>query len=110
MIILGRYENEGVEEVDLRSPIPGVRLAVLSHHGRHRFIEERQLEIPDINQFEPRIAALAGDAVDPIGNGLGPATRSCAADDDGDIDHRFLSLSLKSNGVAARSSIREVRL
>src|ERR1700724_1827022 len=91
MIILGRYENEGVEEVDLRSPIPGVRLAVLSHHGRHRFIEERQLEIPDINQFEPRIAALAGDAVDPIGNGLGPATRSCAAHDDGDIDHRFSS-------------------
>src|ERR1700692_3241575 len=94
MIILGRHENEGVEGVDLRSPIPGMRLGVPSHHGRHRLIEERQLEILNINQFKPRVAALAGDAMDPIGNWCGPAPRWSTANDDGYIDHRFVPLSL----------------
>jgi hypothetical protein len=87
VIIFGRHENEGVEGIDLCSPLAGMRLGVFLHHGGGRFIEERQPEFRNVDQFKPRIAALAGDSVNPPRNGFGAATRSGTAEDDGYVDH-----------------------
>jgi hypothetical protein len=64
-----------------------MRLGVFLHHGGRRFIEERQGEIRNVDQFKPRIATFAGDTVNLPGNGFGAPTRSGTAEDDGYVDH-----------------------
>src|SRR6266576_385372 len=66
MIVLGRYENIGIEIVDLGGPGFCVRLTILSHGRRHRLVEERQVEIFDVYKFELSIAAFFRDCVDPL--------------------------------------------
>ena len=65
MIVLGRHEDEGVELLDLCSPGLVVRLAVLTHGCRDRLIEQGQIEILYVHDFERCIAPLARDVIDP---------------------------------------------
>src|SRR6266436_6471089 len=91
MVVLWRHEYETVERIDLRGPSLGVFLGVLSHRWRHRFIEQRQVEILDVDQLELCLRALLGKFVNPLGDGLANAPRSGAANDDCDFQHDCLS-------------------
>src|SRR5438309_2194096 len=92
MIILGRDEDIAVKRTDLRGPCCGVGLTVLPHYGRHRLVEERQVVIFDVYEFELGVATLFRDFVDPFGHGLAVAAGPCTSDDDGDSKHKFPSL------------------
>ena len=85
MIILGRDEDIAVKRADLGGPRFGVRFTVLSRHGRHRLVEERQVEVFDVHEFKLGVAPLLCDFVNPFGHGLAVATRSRASDDDADF-------------------------
>src|SRR6266516_4088532 len=83
MIILRRDEDTAIKRTDLGGPCFGVRLTVLPHDGRHRLVEERQVEVFNVHEFELGVGALFRDFVDPFGNGLAVATGPRAPDDDG---------------------------
>src|SRR6266404_2299146 len=51
MVVLGRYENVGVERADLGSPCFGMRFTVLPHYWWHRLVEKRQVEVFDVNEL-----------------------------------------------------------
>src|SRR2546426_2127552 len=51
MIILRRDEDIAIKRTDLGGPRLGVRLTVLPHDGRHRLVEERQVEVFDVHEF-----------------------------------------------------------
>src|SRR6266849_2800310 len=89
MIILGRDEDKTIERTDLRGPRFGVRLTVLPHDGRHRLVEERQVEVLNVHEFELGVGALFCDFVDPFGDGLAVATRPRASEDDSNSKHSF---------------------
>src|SRR5439155_17084196 len=90
MIILGRNEDVAIERADLGGPRFGVGLTVLPHDGRHRLVEERQVVIFDVHEFEPGVGALFRDFVDPFGDGLAVAAGPRASEDDGNSKHSFL--------------------
>src|SRR5206468_995777 len=87
MIILGRNEDVAVKRADLGGPCFGVRLAVLAHDGRHRLVENRQVEVFDVHEFELSIAAFFRDFVDPLRYRLAISTRPCASENDCDLYH-----------------------
>jgi two-component system nitrogen regulation response regulator GlnG len=87
VVVLRRHEDEGIETRDLRRPDLGVRLAVLAQRRRQRLVEQRQLEVGDVDQLELRVAAPGSDAEHPFRHRLGLAARSRAADDDTDLEH-----------------------
>ena len=89
MIVLGRDEDIAVKGADLGGPYFGVRFTVLSHYGRHRLVEERQVEVFDVHEFELGVPTLFRDFVDPFGNGLAIAAGPCASDDDGNSKHNI---------------------
>ena len=108
MVVLGGDEDERVEGRDLRGPGLRVRLRVLVHRGRHRLVQERQIEGRDVDNLERRVVPLRSDVVDPARDGLGLATGTGAADDDRYVQHlasprRFWSSHL---GPRVRSSRR----
>src|SRR5204863_9338235 len=84
MIVFGRNEDIAIKRADLGGPRFGVRFTVLPHAGWHRLVEERQVEVFDVHEFELGVATLMGDFVNPFGYGLPLATGSCTADDNGD--------------------------
>src|SRR5436190_16105299 len=90
MIILRRDEDIASKRTDLGGPRFGVRLTVLPHDGRHRLVEERQVEVFDVHEFELGVGALFRDFVDPFGDGLAVAPRPRASHDDGNSKHSFL--------------------
>ena len=90
MIVLGRDENVGIERVDFGGPRFGVRLTVLPHYWRHRFVQEWQIKIFDVDEFEFSVAALLRDFVNPFSYGLAVATGPRASDDNGNLEHMFL--------------------
>jgi hypothetical protein len=92
MIVFGRHEDEGVELLNLSRPGFGVRLAVLPHGCRDRLIEQGQVEILYVHDFERGVASLAGDVIDPACDGLRLASRPRASDDDSDFQHESASL------------------
>ena len=59
--------------------------------GRHRLVEERQVEVFDVHEFELGVGTLLCDFVNSFGHGLAVATGSCTSDDDGDSEcfHNF---------------------
>ena len=61
MVVLRRDEEIAVERAHLGGPYFGVRLTVLPHYRRHWFIEERQVEVFDVHEFELGVAALFRD-------------------------------------------------
>src|SRR5438132_7084644 len=61
MIILGRDENIAVKRADLGGPCLGVRFGILAHYGRHRFVEEWEVVIFDVHEFELCVATLLRD-------------------------------------------------
>src|SRR5580693_350061 len=102
MIVLGRHEDEAVELLDLCSPGLGVRLAVLTHGCRDRLIEQGQIEILYVHDFERGIAALARDVIDPARDGLRLSARPRASNDDGDFQHESGSFSRGSRTMSYR--------
>jgi len=52
MIILGRDEDIAVKRADLSGLYFGVSLIVLPHYGRHRLVEERQVEVFNVPECE----------------------------------------------------------
>src|SRR6266481_1150248 len=91
MVVLGRDENVGIETLDLGGPRFGVGLTVLPHYRWHRFVEKRQVKIFDVHELELGVAALLCDFVNPFSHGLAIATRPRASNDDGTLQHKFLS-------------------
>src|SRR6266404_7665320 len=61
MIVVGRDEDIPVKRADFGGPYFGVRFTVLPHYGRHRLVEERQVVIFDVHEFELGVAALFRD-------------------------------------------------
>jgi hypothetical protein len=55
------------------------------HYGRHRFIEERQFVILDIDNFKLRVVAVFQKVVHPLCDGRGFSSRSRTADDDSNL-------------------------
>ena len=68
-------------------PALGVRLAVLAERRRHGLVEERQVEVREVDELELGVAALLGEVVDPPGDGFAVAAGAGAAEDDADLDH-----------------------
>ena len=89
--VLGRHEDEGVELLDLCSPGLGVRLAVLTHGCRDRLVEQGQVEILDVHDFERGVASFARDVIDPPRDGFRLAFRPRASDDDSNFQHESVS-------------------
>jgi len=56
----------------------------IAHDGRHRLVEERQIEVFNVHEFELGVGPLLRDFVNPFGHRLAVATGPCASDDDGD--------------------------
>src|ERR1700720_3162997 len=102
MIVLGRHEDEGVELLDLCSPGLSVRLAVLTHGCRDRLIEQGQIEIFYVHDFERCIAPLVCDVIDPARDGLRLSARPRASNDDGDFQHESGSFSRGSRTMSYR--------
>ena len=79
MVVLGRDENVGIENGDLSRPPFGVRLTVLPHYCWRRLVEQRQVEIFDVYEFEFGVAALFRDFIDPLRYRLAISTRARAS-------------------------------
>src|SRR5260221_13729382 len=87
MVVLGRDENVAIETVDLSGPHFGVRHTVLPERRRHRLVEKREVEIFFVPEFEPGVAALFPDFLDPLGYTLAISTQGRASDNDPDLFH-----------------------
>ena len=59
MVVLRRDEDEGIIRGNLRGPLLGVGLLILAHRWRDRFVEQRKLEIVDVDEFVLGVAALS---------------------------------------------------
>jgi hypothetical protein len=90
VVVLGRYEDVAVKGPDLCGPRSSVLPTVLPQRGRYRLVEKGQVEILDIDDLKLRIGAPLGDFVNPAGHGFRLATRTRAADDDGEPEHSML--------------------
>ena len=55
---------------------------VLPPYGRHRIVQERQVEVLNVHEFEFGVGTLLWDFVNPFGHGLAVATESCTSNDD----------------------------
>src|SRR5882672_7455288 len=106
MIIFRRDEDIAIKSTDLGGPCFGVRLGILTHYRWHRLVEERQVEIFNVHEFELGVGALLCDFVNPFSHGLSVATGPCASDDDSNSSHKFLLLVLMFS-VCAHTSIFE---
>src|SRR4029077_5450451 len=87
MVVLRRDENVGIERTNLRSPRFSMRVTVLPHRRRRRFVEKREVEILDVHEFELGVAALFRDFVDPFRDGFTVSIRACASENDCDLYH-----------------------
>src|SRR5439155_18612465 len=77
----------------LRRPCFGVLVAVLAHNRRHLLVEERQVEVFDVNKFKFGVTAILRDLVNPFGHSLALAAGPGASNDDGNSKHKFLPYS-----------------
>lgn len=75
MVVFGRHEHEGVEGRDLGGPVLGVLLAVLALRRRDGFVQQRQVEILEVDEFVLRVGARAGDVGNPPRDGFAVAAR-----------------------------------
>src|SRR5439155_23550951 len=98
MIILRRDEDIAIKRTDLGGPRLGVRLTVLPHDGRHRLVEERQVEVFDVHEFEISVLALLCDFVNPFGHGFAVAPRPRASENDSNSKHNFLLIGPPGTG------------
>src|SRR4029077_16654963 len=87
MVVLRRDENVGIERTNLRSPCFSMRVTVLPHRRRRRFVEKRQGEILDFYEFAPSGAASFRDFVDPFRDGFTVSIRARASENDCDLYH-----------------------
>ena len=87
MIVLWGHEDKGVELRDLGGPGLGVGLAVLTHCRRDRLVEQGQIEVFYVHDFERGVAPLARDVIDPVRDGIRNSARPRASGDDGDFQH-----------------------
>src|SRR6267142_6891908 len=71
-------------------------LGVLAHSRRHWLVEERQLEILDVDEFKLGVATPLRDFVSPFGHGLALAAGPRASDNDGNSKHQFLLFTSSS--------------
>src|SRR5438876_1279922 len=90
MVVLGRDENVCIETADLSGPRIGVRFTVLPYYGRHGLVEERQVEIFDVHEFELGVAAFFRDLIDPLCYCFAISIRAGASNNDCDLKHKFL--------------------
>ena len=65
-------------------------MRVLTHDGRHGFVEEREIEILDVNKFKLRISPFLRDFVSPFGHSLALSAWSRASENDRNSKHEFL--------------------
>jgi len=61
MVVLGGDEHVAIERGDLVSPLPRMRLRVLSERWRQRFIEQREPVVGDVYELEYRTASPLRD-------------------------------------------------
>lgn len=87
MVVLGRDENVGIENGDLSGSCFGVRLTVLPHYWWRRLVQQRQVEIFDVHEFELGVAALLRDLIDPLRYRLAISTRARASENDCNLYH-----------------------
>jgi hypothetical protein len=87
VVVLRRHEDVAVEGSDLRRPLLRVLLGVLTLRRRHRLVEQRQVEIPDVHQLELGIGPLPREIVSPPRDGLADAPGTCASNDDCELEH-----------------------
>ena len=59
VVVLRRDEDECVQRGDLRCPPLGVRLLIVAHRRRHRFVEQRKLEVLDVDNLVLGVSAFA---------------------------------------------------
>jgi hypothetical protein len=57
MVVLGRDDDEPVEGRDLRRPLLGVVVLILTERGRQRLIEVRQRVVAQVDQLELGVGA-----------------------------------------------------
>ena len=64
-------------------------LGVLAQGWRHWLVQERQVEILDVDEFKLGVATLFRDFVSPLGYGLALAAGPRASNNDGNSEHDF---------------------
>lgn len=104
-VVLRGDDDEAVEGRDLLRPGVGVRLGVLAHRRGVGLVEQRELVVEQVDDFEVGVGALGGGLVDPAGDGLAVPSRAGASDDDADLGHGGLfALREQLEHVLASSS------
>ena len=88
MVVFRSNKDERIKGSDLRRPPAGVFVRVLAHARRHRLVEEWQVEIFDVHEFELGVATFLRDFVRPFGDRRTLAARTRAPDDDGNSKHK----------------------
>src|SRR5260370_14544947 len=104
MVVFGGDENVGVERGNFFAPCLRVRFAVLMHYGRHRFIEQWQFVIFDIDNLKLGVIAAFQEVVNPLCNGRSFPAGPRTTDDDSNFQHLALSLLVRSSSRGQVSS------
>ncbi len=87
VVVFGGDEDEAVEGADFGSPIFGVLFGVLAHGGWDGFVEEGEVDVGEIDEFEFGVGAFLGVLEDPVSDVFSDAPGAGAADDDSDFYH-----------------------
>ena len=74
-----RALQKAVEAGDARGPGLRVRFRILALRRRHGLVQQRQVEVGDVDQFVDRVAAHAGNVHHPVGHGRRLAARAGTA-------------------------------
>src|SRR5690606_26216708 len=98
VVVLGDHEHEAVVGVDRGGPVLGVRVGVLAHDRGHGLVQERQVDLGQVDEVHGGLSGRHGRVFrggfdDPVGDEGAPTAGTGAAGDDGKTDgHRGFSL------------------
>jgi len=104
VVVFGRDEHETVGRADLRGPGLGVVFLVLPHRWGDVFVQQRQLEVGDIDQLEDGVVARHGDPVHPLRHLQRLAPWPRASNDHCNVDHGVLLLPARHWTTASSGS------
>jgi hypothetical protein len=86
VVVLGRHEDESVVLRDRGGPGLGVLVLVVALRGHVHLVEERQVEVGQVDEVVLRVIPLARDVEQPASGRLALPPRTGAAEDDADLD------------------------